>query len=320
MTYASLSDLIDRYGAELILQHADRDHDGTADPAVVARALADADAEIDGWLASRYPVPVDPPSPRLKALATEIAWYRYTRTAPTTNRRPASPTSTPSPICAGFRTAPPICPAPPAPSPRSRRRRAPAWPGRSAPSAAPACGACDDRRPHHHRDRGRRAGRPVRPPARRRCRPRRGDGGHRRRPGGDHAPPVGAAPDRAASPGHVRPCQKRRRQDAIDSGQLLASIVSRSSATEAEAGTDQDMRRSTSLAAPSTGPPAPSPRTAGSPARWTASGIGAWSRRARPTTPRITRSPATRRSIRRAPSSASMTPASGGSSASSNAI
>ncbi len=76
MTYASLSDLIDRYGAELILQHADRDHDGTADPAVVARALADADAEIDGWLASRYPVPVDPPSPRLKALATEIAWYR----------------------------------------------------------------------------------------------------------------------------------------------------------------------------------------------------------------------------------------------------
>lgn len=76
MTYASLSDLTDRYGMDLLRQLADRDRDGVPDPAVVARALADADAEIDGWLASRYPVPVDPPSPRLKALATEIAWYR----------------------------------------------------------------------------------------------------------------------------------------------------------------------------------------------------------------------------------------------------
>lgn len=76
MAYASQTDLTDRYGATLLLQLADRDRDGAADPAVIARALADADAEIDGWLASRYPVPVDPPSPRLRALATEIAWYR----------------------------------------------------------------------------------------------------------------------------------------------------------------------------------------------------------------------------------------------------
>jgi phage gp36-like protein len=76
MPYASLSDLIDRYGEPLLLQHADRDRDGVADAAVIARALADADAEIDGWLAKRCPVPVDPPSPRLRALATEISWYR----------------------------------------------------------------------------------------------------------------------------------------------------------------------------------------------------------------------------------------------------
>lgn len=75
MPYASQDDLIRRYG-DAFIQLADRDRDGVADAAVVDLALADADAEIDGWLASRYPVPVSPAPERLRGLAADIAWYR----------------------------------------------------------------------------------------------------------------------------------------------------------------------------------------------------------------------------------------------------
>lgn len=76
MPYATETHLRDRYGDTALLQLADRDRDGTADPAVIARALADADAEIDGYLAARYPVPVAPAPARLTDLACAIAWFK----------------------------------------------------------------------------------------------------------------------------------------------------------------------------------------------------------------------------------------------------
>lgn len=76
MPYATETHLRDRYGDVSLLQLADRDRDGSADPAVIARALADADAEIDGYLAARYPVPVTPAPPRLTDLACSIAWFK----------------------------------------------------------------------------------------------------------------------------------------------------------------------------------------------------------------------------------------------------
>lgn len=60
--YATQADLAARYGDE-INQVADRDGDGLADAAVVDSALADVSAEIDGYLAVRYQLPLGAPVP-----------------------------------------------------------------------------------------------------------------------------------------------------------------------------------------------------------------------------------------------------------------
>lgn len=76
MPYATLADLQNRYGEDAITVLADRDGDGAADAGVVDRALADADAEIDAYLAERYQLPLSPVPPLLTRLACEIAVYR----------------------------------------------------------------------------------------------------------------------------------------------------------------------------------------------------------------------------------------------------
>lgn len=62
--YATLADLVSRYGAE-IDQVADRDGDGVADAAVVDGVLADVSAEVDSYLAVRYQLPLADPVPLL---------------------------------------------------------------------------------------------------------------------------------------------------------------------------------------------------------------------------------------------------------------
>ncbi len=57
MSYCTVTDLIQRYGAE-VAQWADRDQDGTPDPELIAAATADVDAEIDAYLAARYTLPL----------------------------------------------------------------------------------------------------------------------------------------------------------------------------------------------------------------------------------------------------------------------
>ncbi len=76
MTYATLSDLVARYGEEEIAQRTDRFGAGAVDPAVAQRALSDADAEIDGYLASRYKLPLPTVPPVLARIACAIARYR----------------------------------------------------------------------------------------------------------------------------------------------------------------------------------------------------------------------------------------------------
>ena len=77
MPYTSQADLEARYGAAELLAIADRDGDGLADAAVVAQAIADADAEIDSYLGGRYAVPLAEPAPLLvQRLAADMARYR----------------------------------------------------------------------------------------------------------------------------------------------------------------------------------------------------------------------------------------------------
>lgn len=58
MSYGALSDLIERAGELEILQVADRDDDGIADPTVVAAALDAAGQTIDAYLGIRYALPL----------------------------------------------------------------------------------------------------------------------------------------------------------------------------------------------------------------------------------------------------------------------
>jgi len=76
MTYATQADLEARFGLDELTQLTDRTNAGVPDAVVVARALADADAEIDGYLASRYALPLATVPPVLARIACDIARYR----------------------------------------------------------------------------------------------------------------------------------------------------------------------------------------------------------------------------------------------------
>lgn len=73
--YCALDDIRAAYGDAVVLELADRDRDGVADPAVVGAALDAAAAEIDGWMAKRYATPLVNPPPRIKQAAVVIAWF-----------------------------------------------------------------------------------------------------------------------------------------------------------------------------------------------------------------------------------------------------
>lgn len=76
MTYATQQNLIDRFGEEELIQLTDRSNLGVIDAAVVNRALGDADAQINGYLAVRYTLPLVAPLPAvLERLASDIARY-----------------------------------------------------------------------------------------------------------------------------------------------------------------------------------------------------------------------------------------------------
>ena len=76
MSYATQSDMTERYGAVELAQLTDRDAGLVINVAVLARALADADAEIDGYLATRYQLPLASTPVVLVRLAADIARYR----------------------------------------------------------------------------------------------------------------------------------------------------------------------------------------------------------------------------------------------------
>lgn len=76
MSYASATELAARVGADRLIEITDRDANGVADDPMIARALADASAEIDGYLAARYRLPLPTVPPVLARIACDIALYR----------------------------------------------------------------------------------------------------------------------------------------------------------------------------------------------------------------------------------------------------
>ncbi|MDA8123522.1 MAG: DUF1320 domain-containing protein [Deltaproteobacteria bacterium] len=77
MAYATQADMEERFGAGELLKITDRSNPptGAIDAAVVTRALSDAEAEINGYLAARYTLPLSSTPAVLKRLCCVIARY-----------------------------------------------------------------------------------------------------------------------------------------------------------------------------------------------------------------------------------------------------
>lgn len=84
MTYATQADLITRFGSQELIEQTDRVNGAVVDAAVVDRELLYASATIDGYLASRYVLPLPLPVPDLLVgLCCDLARYAlYTDAAP----------------------------------------------------------------------------------------------------------------------------------------------------------------------------------------------------------------------------------------------
>ncbi|HJW81951.1 MAG TPA: DUF1320 domain-containing protein, partial [Acidiferrobacterales bacterium] len=76
MPYVTQQKLIDRFGETEMIQLTDRNNAGTVDAAVLDQAIADAGAEIDGYLAGRYQLPLAVTPSILVLYAGDIARYR----------------------------------------------------------------------------------------------------------------------------------------------------------------------------------------------------------------------------------------------------
>ena len=77
MTYATAQDVINRYPNRDLVQLTNEDPTATTvNTTPITQALADASAEIDGYIESRFTLPLTDPPAVLNRLATDIAMYR----------------------------------------------------------------------------------------------------------------------------------------------------------------------------------------------------------------------------------------------------
>lgn len=83
MPYATLSDLEQRFGSAELIQQTDLSGNGEINTTTVSRAIDDAAALIDGYLASRYSLPITVVPPLLVTLCCDLARYSlYVDAAP----------------------------------------------------------------------------------------------------------------------------------------------------------------------------------------------------------------------------------------------
>jgi len=78
MAYTTQAELIDRYGAEMLVNLTDRGSvaTGTIDAATVTQAIADTDARIDAAIRPRYALPLDGVPAPLGDIARAMAIYK----------------------------------------------------------------------------------------------------------------------------------------------------------------------------------------------------------------------------------------------------
>lgn len=117
MSYATLPDLVARAGDTEIRQIADRDRDGVPDAEVIAAALVDADNAIDGYIATRYDLPLPSVPALVRTWAVSIARYILHRNgAPDHVRQDYTDALTALKDVAGGRIALPVGAGDPAPT------------------------------------------------------------------------------------------------------------------------------------------------------------------------------------------------------------
>ena len=73
MAYSDLAALQQRMPAQTLIDLTDDAGGGVVNEDVTGRAIADADTEIDSYLAGRYPVPVDPVPALLQRLSLDLS-------------------------------------------------------------------------------------------------------------------------------------------------------------------------------------------------------------------------------------------------------
>jgi len=73
MAYTNTAGMTARFGEALLKLVADRDNDGTIDEAVVAQAIADADALVDLHCRGRYAVPLAPVPAEIERAVCDLA-------------------------------------------------------------------------------------------------------------------------------------------------------------------------------------------------------------------------------------------------------
>lgn len=82
MTYATRTDLEERYGADELTQR-----ESVLPAGAVVRALSDADAEVNSYVAGAYALPLNPVPTNIVRIAAAVARYRLLGDAATEQAR-----------------------------------------------------------------------------------------------------------------------------------------------------------------------------------------------------------------------------------------
>ena len=74
--YCTQADIVARFGETELIQLTDRAAAGAVDVVAVEAAIADAAAEIDGYIATRYTLPLIPVPKIITRIAVDVALYQ----------------------------------------------------------------------------------------------------------------------------------------------------------------------------------------------------------------------------------------------------